>query len=346
MARVAPSERFRSELDEALAGVGQAQDPVEAIGRLGAADPAAGARGRDDRVPRPGPLRARRGDGVAPQRLQAAQGAHDERDGRAGAPAGARRGQVGLRVAAARQARDQDLGARVVGDRLVPARALDRGYRGGAGGDLRPTSESRSTVSRILEDTRERYRRWCARRLEQHDVVYCFLDALYLKLHPDDAPAEGVLVAWGVTLEGRKACSACNSGRGSATSRGSRSAAISSPAGLRSPALIVADGAPQPLEGGQGAVARRRLPALHRPRPPQRDGQAARAPPPGGQGALVAGLRRGRLARRGQGGAADDRLRLPSELSVGNGRDRARPRCLGRALALSVRAPQADPLDG
>ncbi len=36
MARVAPSDRFRSELDEALAGVGQEQDPVEMIGRLGA----------------------------------------------------------------------------------------------------------------------------------------------------------------------------------------------------------------------------------------------------------------------------------------------------------------------
>jgi hypothetical protein len=36
MARVAPSERFRAQLDEALAGVGQEQDPVETIGRLGA----------------------------------------------------------------------------------------------------------------------------------------------------------------------------------------------------------------------------------------------------------------------------------------------------------------------
>jgi len=36
MARVAPSERFRVELDEVLAGVGQEQDPVETIGRLGA----------------------------------------------------------------------------------------------------------------------------------------------------------------------------------------------------------------------------------------------------------------------------------------------------------------------
>ncbi len=36
MARVAPSERFRMQLDDALAGVGQEQDPVEMIGGLGA----------------------------------------------------------------------------------------------------------------------------------------------------------------------------------------------------------------------------------------------------------------------------------------------------------------------
>ena len=39
---------------------------------------------------------------------------------------------------------------------------------------------SKATVSRICEDTRERYRQWCQRRLEQHDVVYLFLDAIYL----------------------------------------------------------------------------------------------------------------------------------------------------------------------
>jgi putative transposase len=63
---------------------------------------------------------------------------------------------------------------------------------------------SKSTVSRICEDTRERYRQWCRRGLEQHDIIYLFLDAIYLKLRPEDQPAEGVLVCWGVTLEGRK----------------------------------------------------------------------------------------------------------------------------------------------
>ncbi len=59
-------------------------------------------------------------------------------------------------------------------------------------------------MSRICAQTRERYRAWCGRRLGEHDLVYLFLDAVYLKLRPDDTPAEGVLVAWGVTLEGRK----------------------------------------------------------------------------------------------------------------------------------------------
>jgi putative transposase len=103
---------------------------------------------------------------------------------------------------------------------------------------------SRSTVSGILEDTRERYRRWCERRLDEHDVICCFLDAIYLKLHPDDEPAKGVLVCWGVTLEGRKVLLGPALG-----SRESYESWLSFgrdlvARGLRSPALIVADGAP------------------------------------------------------------------------------------------------------
>ena len=36
METVAPSERFRYELDEVLAGVGGEEGPIEAVGRLGA----------------------------------------------------------------------------------------------------------------------------------------------------------------------------------------------------------------------------------------------------------------------------------------------------------------------
>src|SRR5215216_4004945 len=36
MAKIVPSERLRRELDELLAGVGECDDPVEAVARLGA----------------------------------------------------------------------------------------------------------------------------------------------------------------------------------------------------------------------------------------------------------------------------------------------------------------------
>jgi transposase-like protein len=103
---------------------------------------------------------------------------------------------------------------------------------------------SKSTVSRICEDTRERYRQRCRRRLEQHDVVYLFLDAIYLKLRPDDEPAEGVLVCWGVTLEGRKVLLGLALG-----SRESYDSWLSFgrdmiARGLRAASLVIADGAP------------------------------------------------------------------------------------------------------
>ena len=43
--------------------------------------------------------------------------------------------------------------------------------------------------------TRERYLAWSDRRRAGHDLVYLFLDAVYLKLRPDDEPAEGILYA-------------------------------------------------------------------------------------------------------------------------------------------------------
>jgi hypothetical protein len=103
---------------------------------------------------------------------------------------------------------------------------------------------SKSTVSRICEGSRERYRRWCRRRSDEHDVVYLFLDVLYLKLHPDDAPSEGVLVCWGVTLQERKVLLGLALG-----SRESYEDWLSfgrdlMARGMRAPALVFADGHP------------------------------------------------------------------------------------------------------
>ena len=70
MARVAPSERFRRELDDVLAGVDGEADPLERIGRLGARLILQQALEDEvTRVPRARPLRARRRAGEPPQRL-------------------------------------------------------------------------------------------------------------------------------------------------------------------------------------------------------------------------------------------------------------------------------------
>jgi transposase-like protein len=102
---------------------------------------------------------------------------------------------------------------------------------------------SKSAVSRVLGDTRERYRVWCRRRLEGHDLVYLYWDAIYLKLRPDDEPAEGVLCAWGITLEGKVLLGLALGSRESyADWLGFGRDLVAR--GMRAPALTVADGAP------------------------------------------------------------------------------------------------------
>jgi transposase-like protein len=245
MARVAPSERFRVELDEALAGVGQEQDPVETIGRLGARlilqqaleDEVTGflGRARYERTEEPVSHR----NGYEPRKVRTTSGT------------------IELERPRVRDASKLGFESRVLGKHVTRTYALESlvigsFLRGLSTRDVEAVLEetfdepvsSRSTVSRILEDTRERYRRWCKRRLDQHDLVYLFLDGLYLKLHPDDTPAEGVLVAWGVTLEGRKVLLGLGLG-----SRESYESWLSFgrdlvERGMNAPALVVADGAP------------------------------------------------------------------------------------------------------
>jgi putative transposase len=297
MARVAPSERFRAELDEALASVGQDQDPVEAIGRLGA------------RLILQVALEDEVTEFLGRARYERAEETVSHRNGYEPRKVRTTSGAVELERPRVRDASKLGFESRVLGKHVTRTYALESlvissFLRGLSTRDVAAVLEetfeepisSRSTVSRILEDTRERYRRWCARRLNEHDLVYLFCDAIYLKLHPDDEPAEGVLVAWGVTLEGRKVL--LGLGLGSRESYEAWAVVRARPRRPR-PAPAGADrgrrGA-RSVEGDQGAVADRGRAALHGARAPQRDREAARAPPPRAQGALVEALRRGCLA--------------------------------------------------
>ena len=64
-------------------------------------------------------------------------------------------------------------------------------------------SVPRSSVSRICQELRERYRAFCARSLADIELLAPFLDATYLPTRPSGAK-EGVIVAWGYDLEGKR----------------------------------------------------------------------------------------------------------------------------------------------
>jgi transposase-like protein len=245
MARVTPSERFRIELDEAMVGVGQEQDPVETIGRLGA------------RLILQQALEDEVSEFLGRRRYERAEETVSHRNGYEPRTVKTTSGPVELERPRVRDASKLGFESRLLGRHVTRTYALESlvissFLRGLSTRDVeavledtfdRPVS-SRSTVSRILGDTRERYRRWGKRRLDEHDLVYLFLDAIYLKLHPDDTPAEGVLVAWGVTLEGRKVLLGLQLG-----SRESYDSWLSFgrdliARGLSAPGLICAAGAP------------------------------------------------------------------------------------------------------
>ena len=102
---------------------------------------------------------------------------------------------------------------------------------------------SKSSVSRLCRELRDRYRAFRARSLADTRLLALFLDAIYLPVRRE-GPREGVLVAWGFDLDGsRVLLDVClgqrerlddwlELGRGLATR------------GLAEPLLVVGDGAP------------------------------------------------------------------------------------------------------
>jgi putative transposase len=245
MEKVAPSERFRCELDEVLAGVGQEQDPIEVVGRLGA------------RLILQQALEDEVTEFLGRSRYERAEEIVSYRNGHEPKTVKTTSGSMNLERPRVRNASKLGFESRVLGKGVARTHALEslvissflrglstRDVEAALAETFEEPIASKSTVSRICEDTRERYRQWCRRRLDEHDIVYCFLDALYLKLRPEDQPAEGVLVCWGVTLEGRKVLLGLALGSRESYDSWLAFGRDMIARGLRAPALVIADGAP------------------------------------------------------------------------------------------------------
>jgi putative transposase len=245
MARVAPSERFRRELDEALEGIGDRVDPIETVGRLGA------------RLILQQALEDEVSEFLGRGRYERAEETVGHRNGYEPRTVKTTSGPVRLERPRVRNAQALGFESRIVGGGVARTHTLEslvicsflrglstRDIEAALAETFEEPIASRSTVSRICEDTRERYRRWCRRRLDEHELIYLFLDAVYLKLRPDDQPAEGVLVAWGVTLEGRKVLLGLQLGSRESYDSWLAFGRDLIERGTRAPTLVIADGAP------------------------------------------------------------------------------------------------------
>jgi putative transposase len=245
MASIVPSERLRRELHDLVAGVGDEDDPIEAIGRLGA------------RLILQQALEEELTEFLGRERYERHGEPVSHRNGYERVTVKTTAGPLKLERPRVRNASALGFASEIVGKGVARTHALEAlvvcsFLRGLSVRDIEAALEetfdqpivSKSTVSRICADTRERYRAWCGRRLDAHDLVYLFLDAVYLKLRPDDTPAEGVLVAWGVTLEGRKVLLGLQLGSRESYEDWLDFGRDLLTRGRRAPALLIADAAP------------------------------------------------------------------------------------------------------
>lgn len=247
MKKVVPSERLRRELDDVLRGITEQQDPIEAVARLGA------------RLILQQALEDEVTEFVGRARHERAQGDEEVIYRNGFAERSTVRTTSGPTVIERPRVRDvtkagfesQVLGKGVARTHALEALVICSFLRGLSVRDVEAALEEcfgeqvigKSTVARVCKAVAARYERWCARDLSAHDVVYLYLDAIYLKLRPTDEPAEGVLVAWGITLEGTKVLLGLQLGSRESYESWLDFGRDLVARGMRAPALVVADGA-------------------------------------------------------------------------------------------------------
>jgi putative transposase len=114
---------------------------------------------------------------------------------------------------------------------------------------------SKSTVSRICQAIKTDFDAWCRRRLDDVVLDYLFLDASHFKMHPG-ARAEPVLVAWGITTDGRPVLVGIAAAAGESTDAWADFLSDLYQRGLRSPLMLISDGSAGLIAGAEQIYAR------------------------------------------------------------------------------------------
>ena len=102
---------------------------------------------------------------------------------------------------------------------------------------------SKSTVSRICQAIKDEFDAWKTRDLSGIELEYLFLDGSHFRMHPD-APAEPVLCAWGITTQGSPVLVGLAPGAHEGHDPWAGFLGELVDRGLRSPLLVITDGAP------------------------------------------------------------------------------------------------------
>src|SRR6266568_4061412 len=114
---------------------------------------------------------------------------------------------------------------------------------------------SKSTVSRVCQAIGEEFTRWSARRLDDVELDYLFLDASMFKMHPD-ARAKPVLAAWGITTTGAPVFIALAAGGSESTDAWGDFLDELTGRGLRPPLLVISDGAAGLINAAESSLPR------------------------------------------------------------------------------------------
>lgn len=249
-ARVSPSETIRAEIDELIAGAerGSLLEHFEEVARaavrlvfqtaleaevtefLGRDRYARGERGREG-------LR----NGYSPVSIKTTAG------------------EVSLQRPKTRGT-DEKFASRLLGSGVTRTNALEslviagfvrglsvRDVEASLADALGPESTvSKSTVSRTCEAIRDEFDTWKTRDLSDVELDYLFADGSYFKMHPG-APAEPVLVAWGITSTGKPVFLGLEPGSSESHDAWAGFFRGLKARGLRDPLLVISD-------GGQGLI--------------------------------------------------------------------------------------------
>jgi transposase-like protein len=244
-ARVSPSERIRVEIDELIAGAerGSLLEHFEEVARAAV------------RLVFQTALEAEVTEFLGRERY--ARGERERegaRNGYSGVSIKTTAGEVTLQRPKVRGT-DEAFASRLLGAGVTRTNALEslviagfvrglsvRDVEASIADALGPESTvSKSTVSRICEAIKEEFDTWRTRDLSDVELDYFFADGSYFKMHPG-APAEPVLVAWGITSSGKPVFLGLEPGSAESIDAWAGFFRGLKDRGLRDPLLVISDG--------------------------------------------------------------------------------------------------------